>query len=1806
MRKSKIALITLGVLVVTVIAACNRSAVSLSYTNAKGEVQSLGNLVFRFNKSLVPDSLLNQWDSTEYVSFEPKIQGRFRWEHPDELVFSPAQPLSPATSYQAKLRGDLLDHSKIGKLDKGEEITFYTPYLQLDNTNVTWMLPDQHSTTAYPQVDLYFNYAISPATIKDKMTLQIDGKPLAYQIITEGPDSRISLRISGMKLEDKDLDAKVAFDKGLVPDGGVNGTKEAIENKVVIPSPYNLTINDVHAEHDGLSGTVFVRTSQQVLMENISSLIHFTPAVKFSVQQTEDGFTVTSDNFDADKSYVFTIAKGLRGRIGGVLREQYDNNVAFGELEPSLKFGNSKAVYLSALGNQNIEVRVTNIPKVKVIISKIYESNLLAAQRYGYRPKDENNGGGGDDEEYYGGDYDYSSDVSFGDVIYEQEIDTRSLPKYGNSRLFTFNVEDRLPDFKGIYHIKIRSATDYWISDSRFISKSDIGLIAREGKDKLFVFANSIKTAQPVNGMNVVVYGNNNQVLGTGTSNADGVAEVVFARKEFAGFKPAMIIAKTATDFNYLPFNTTRVNTSRFEVGGKRSNSTGLDAFIYAERDIYRPGEKVNFAVVLRDRLWKSPGELPVKMKFLLPNGKELKTFRKTLNVQGATDGDVDISESAITGSYTLEVYTSNDVLLASKNFSIEEFVPDRIKVTAKLDKNSLEPGQSASLAINAVNFFGPPAANRNYETEIQTSAANFSPKKYERFDFGIVNQGMSFDKTTNEGSTDENGNAKQTFEVPALYANKGLLKTTFYATVFDETGRPVSRSATANIYTQKIFFGVGSDGYWYYPLNQQVKFPIIALDKDEHVLNGAKAQVKVIKHEYRTVLTKSGDYFRYESQEDNKVVTDQNITISGEGAYYGFVPRSPGDYELQVSIPGSGSYVSKHFYSYGFWGGDNSSFEVNTEGNIDIEADKSSYQAGDNAKLLFKTPFSGRMLVTMETDKVVSYQYVNVENRTASVDLKISAEHLPNVYVTATLIKPHEVSDIPLTVAHGYQSLKVEEKSRKIDVQIVAQKSVRSRTHQKVTVKAAPNSFVTLAAVDNGVLQITDFKTPDPYNHFYAAKALEVNAYDLYPLLFPELKATLSSTGGDGELEANKRTNPMPAKRFKIVSYWSGTTKTGGSGEAEFEFDIPQFSGEVRLMAVAYKDESFGNGEAAMTVADPLVLSTALPRFLSPGDTVNVPVTITNTTNKSASATAALNVSGPLNVLGDKQQSISINSNSEGQAIFQVVAAPAVNVGKIKVEVQGLGEKFTDETEISIRPASPLQVVTGSGSLTGGGVQRISIPLNDFMPNSTDYQLVVSRSPALELGKQLRYLCEYPYGCTEQTVSTAFPQLYYGDLADQMKSNQGNKANANWNIAEAIRKIKLRQLYNGAITLWDGEGTEHWWATVYAGHFLLEAQKAGFEVDKNVLNGILNYLNNKLKNKETVLYYYNQNDKKKIAPKEVAYSLYVLALAGKPNVSAMNYYKSNAMLLSLDCKYLLSVAYAVAGDKAKFREMLPSSFSGEVSVAQTGGSFYSDIRDEAIALNALIDADPSNAQIPVMAKHVADKLKQRRWYSTQECSFSFLALGKMARAANKATVSADVKVNGKTVGSVEASPLKLTAKQLGGTNIDITSKGEGRLYYYWQSEGISVSGAYKEEDNFIKVRRRFFDRYGRTIEGNSFTQNDLVIVQVTVEKAYDGYVDNVVITDILPAGFEIENPRTKEIPGMEWIKDAATPVALDVRDDRINLFDDLRNSRQTYYYAVRAVSPGNYRMGPVSAEAMYNGDYHSYNGGGVIRVSKK
>ncbi len=1789
MNKLMLAIATLAIFTV----GCNRSSVNLSYTNASNEVPVLGNLVFRFSEPLATDSMLNRWDSTDYISFSPAIKGRFRWENKSELIFSPSAPLQPATNYTADFSDKrILGSTEYSNIEKADKITFRTPDLVVEQQYFSWAKPEG-GTAAIPAVELQFNYPVSAEAVKGKIKVLLDEKEVQTQFSTAGISPVMRLLLPGVKAEDRDYKVAVVVQQGLTPEGGKNGLAADLTYDGHLPSPFVLDILEVTTEHSGTSGSVFIRTSQSIADDVFSSLITIDPTVKYSVEKSDQGLLITSENIDVANSYAITIKKGLRGKLGGVLKSDYEAQVTFGELEPSLSFANGKAVYLSAAGQRNLELRITNIEKIKVVVSKVYENNLITAERYGYYPKNS-------DEEYY---YEEDNGGTFGDVLYEQEIDTRNLPKYGAGRLFTFNPEDKLPGYKGIYHIQVRSTEDYWRSSSRFIALSDIGLIAKSGAGKMLVAANSLQTSQPLSGVGIQVYGANNQLIGNGSTNSSGFAEITLeGDRAFDGFKPAMVIAKLADDFNYLPFHNTSVNTSRYQVGGKRINSTGMDAFIAPERDMYRPGETMHFAVIMRDANRKNPGALPVKIKMLMPNGKPLTELRKTLDAEGVTEAAIPLSPTTITGSYTMELYNGNDVLITTHTFKVEEFVPDRIKVTAKLDKEILAPGTTSNLQINAVNYFGPPAAGRNYETEIQVKAKAFKPEAFSNFDFSLSNATVYFDKILKQGKTDADGNALETFTVPATYDGMGLLQARFFATVFDENGRPVSRNVTADILTQQALLGIGNGGYNYFSLNQPASFPLIALNKQEKPV-ATTAQVTIIKREYRTVLQRSGDYFRYESEPEDRQMVQKNIQVQGTNTVFSFIPREPGEYEMRVGLPGSKTYISREFYSYGSWGNTASSFEVKSDGEIDIVADKKVYKNGDNVKLLFKAPFDGKMLVTLEAAEVLTYQWVELKNRSASIDLPLGETHVPNAYVTATLFKPHSTSQIPLTAAHGFTNLTVKDETKRIGVSIKAAATSRSNKKQQVTVKASPGAMVNLAAVDNGILAVSGFRTPDPYDWYFGKRALGVNAWDVYPLLFPELRRSISSTGGDGDLSMDLRQNPIPNKRFKLLSYWSGWTKANGNGEASFTVDIPAFNGQVRLMAMSASGDKFGAAEATMQVADPLVMSTSMPRFITPGDTVLAGITLSNTTSKATTVTAKITVEGPLQYGTGANLETNIGAQSEGRIEFPIYALNVPGAAKLTITATGMGERFTEEIDITVRPASTLQRRTGSGVMNGGQQQAVSLPLSDFMQGTQDYSVVVGRSPVLQLGTPLRYLVNYPHGCTEQTISAAFPQLYFSSLSQLMNEGATFKGAANLNIQAAMQKIKMRQLYNGGLTFWDGEGTESWWVTAYAAHFLIESRKAGYAPDTKLLETMLQYLSSKLRRRDLVDYYYNNNQQKRIAPKEVAYSLYVLALAGRANVSSMNYYKANQKDLALDSRYVLAATYALAGDKKSYREMLPASFAGEEAVATGNGSLYSSIRDEGLALNVLLEVEPTNPQVPVMANHLVQKLNQQKYFSTQEAVFSLLALGKMAKQAANATSTADIMVNGKKVGSMTGENIRLTKKQLGAGNISLNTKGSGKLYYWWQASGISSTGQFIQEDNYLKVRRQLMDRYGKPLNGNVFRQNDLIVVKITLEKSYNGILDNVVVTDLLPGGWEIENARIKDLPGMDWIKDETTPISRDVRDDRIHLFTNMGSNKQVFYYSVRAVTPGNYHIGPLSADAMYNGEYHSYHGAGMIRV---
>lgn len=1256
-------------------------------------------------------------------------------------------------------------------------------------------------------------------------------------------------------------------------------------------------------------------------------------------------------------------------------------------------------------------------------------------------------------------------------------------------------------------------------------------------------------------------------------------------------------------NFTYLHFEQTRTENSRFEVGGLRNNPSGYQAYIYGDREIYRPGETVNLNTIVRNTLWEPLANAPVKVKLIQPNGKEHSVKSGLLNKQGAFPTSFTLSPSVVTGSYLLEIYTGNDVLLNTRTISIEEFMPDRIKVTSVLDKVEYNLNEKVTASATALNLFGPPAANRNYEIELTLARTEFSAPAFPTFDFSLNgNLRSDFQNDLRQGVTDASGKAEEVFDMPGTYINSGVLKGKVFATVFDESGRPVHSMKQFDVFTQNTFLGIK---YFdsYVSTQEPMPIEIVALNKKGQLLSNAKAKLEILKYDWQTVLEKDYGTYRYVSQRKVQVLEQKNIVISSNYRHT-FRPMLSGEYEVRISLPNAESYVSKEFYAYG-WGATNSNaFEVNKEGSIDIILDKKVYEKGDKANLLFKTPFAGKLLVTVERDKVYQYFTLNTDKRSAAMTLDIEEAYLPNVYITATLFKPVGDNNVPLTVAHGFVPLLVENQKYKLPVTISAPATSRSKTTQRITIQAGEDSDaeVTVAVVDEGILQLKNTTSPDPYSFFFQKRALEVNSFDLYPKLLPEFRR--SSTGGDG-YNLEKRLNPMSNKRVKPVAFWSGLLHTDSDGKVTFDVPIPSFSGNLRIMAVAYDGKAFGSSAKNMIVADPIVLSTSLPRFLSPQDSVTVNVTVSNTTAQNVSGEVKVSSTGMVKFANATAARISIAPNSEQQVQFTAYTNSGMGEAEITTQVTALNEKFTEQNSITVRPASSLLKISQSGSVKVGKSETIA-SATAFIPGTVDSKLIVSKSPLVQFSKNLDDLVGYPHGCVEQTVSKAFPQLYFADLTKALNLNSKNTGDAaNFYIQEAINKLQSMQLPNGGLSYWQGGYEESWWGSVYAAHFLMEARKAGFEVNSNFQERIYHYLQQKLTTKATEVYYYQDaagtERHRQIAAKEIFYTLYILASAGRQDVPMMNYYKSHTSLLPLDGKYLLAATYKIVGDVNSYRKLLPNSFDGEKSATSFGGSFYSYVRDLAISLNTLMESDPTHPQVGILARHLSQQLKNERYLSTQQLAFSLVALGKVARKASQGNAKGTVYAGGKAIAQYSSGDLVIKNNQL-KNDISITAT-EGELYYFYQAEGLPTSPKIVEEDNFLRVRRTYLSRNGTEIQGNTFAQNDLIVVKISLSTTDGSSVENVVLTDILPAGFEVENPRLTEIADMPWLKNQSVAEHQDIRDDRVNLFTTATASVKEFYYTVRAVSKGRFVLGPVSADAMYNGEYHSYFGAGRVIV---
>lgn len=1751
------------------------------------EVELLQNLIFEFDEDLVSEVDLNQWESTAYLDFEPKVQGKFKWIGKNELVFSPAKPFQFATEYKATLSDKLLKRKKGElKVDKDDLITFKTPSLSINEQHVyTTIDASQQKST---RVLLELNGRYDTHNIKDEIQVTAGGKAIDYKVIPTDNASDLVLDLT--KVTDaKSIKIKIAEHKG---DPAKFQQKEEFE--IPVRGNDKLEIQKFQTSYKKLKGYINVKTSQTVDIAAVQKHLSIKPDVKFSIDPSESGFVVKGD-FNQDDVYTLTISAQLNGSLGGKMDDDFVKEVYFGQVDPYLEFTNRKAQYMSTKGNRNIGVSIVNIPKVRIKVAKVYENNLLPFVKSAYSYYDE------DGDAYR----QYRDTGLYSDEITDKAIETADLPTKQGVSILNLPLPDQ-QGRKGVYYVSIGSEDEYYRSVQKLISVSDMGLISKLSRDQetLTVFVNSIMTATSLKDVEVKLISQNNQEITRAKTDASGTVVFKNLKRNYPNFSVAMITAVHDNDFNYLLFEDTEIETSKFDVEGRSPSMSGLEAFIYGDREIYRPGETVNFNAVVRDFLWEAQKQLPVKIKVKQPKGKEISSFLTQTNASGAVSHSVKLDRAALTGFYTIEILTGNDVLIASKSISVEDFMPDRIKVQLEVPDKVVVPGKALA-KVTATNLFGPPASNKKYEMEFSIGHKRFAPKGYEDFNFGISDQ-TRFEKELIEGITNAEGLGTQTFEISDKLAGRGLLEGKIMVSVFDESNRPVHRLQRFDIYTQQQFLGVRIPAY-FTATNAPYPLELVAFDATAKI-TAVSANVEIYLLDYQTVLEKTENGLRYVSKKKEKLIKSQQVVVNGKTRVSDFVPKISGEYEVRVKAPGAETYVAASFYAYGY--GNRSSFEVDTDGEVQITTDKEQYTSAETVKAIFKTPFDGKLLVTIENEGILEHKYINTEQKSATLDFNLAESHLPNVYITATLIRAMDQPEMPLMSAHGLKSIKVDDLNRKIPISIIAQPKVRSKTHQTVEVKTTPNTELTVAVVDEGILQIKNTETPDIYKYFYQKRALGTKSFDLYPLLLPEIALNnVSKTGGDAGL--SKRINPLANGRAELVAKWSGIIKTDASGKATFTYDIPEFLGNLRVMVVAYDNHKFGSAEHSTIVSDPISISVGMPLFLSPSDKVKVPVTFFNTTDAVQTIKISLAAEGKIE---NGLPSISELTLDPGQEKFieaDIKSSDEIGLGKLKVVANNGKEAFSKTTEISVRPAGSLHKSGISGSLVKDKQLSFIAPDN-YMKGTLTSKIYISPTPMLQFGHRLQNLLQYPYGCTEQVISRAFGQLYFEDLstalfADSSISETGkSERNPRFNVQAAIEKIHEMQIYHGGLPYWPGREDGQWWVTAYALHFVTEAQKMGYDVPKDLTSELRRYLmfqSGMEENKNEV--YYVLENKKKVKKErirtELPYSLYVLSLTDEPYLAGMNELKADINKLSQDQKFLLACAYMQIGDERSFRAILPKTYIKDSYDPMLSGSFSSPVRNMALVLNSLVESDPSNQQIAALTQSVNGVLSGKSNYlNTQELAFSLMAVGKVLKQS-KAAARADINYEGK--------PVKTISQK--GEWIDLLNYPKGitvtgeQMFYYQVNEGIPLTNDITIEDKGLIARRAYFTRDGKQITNSTLQQNQLVVVRLAVSSGagIPYAIENVVLTDILPAGVEIENPRLTGERDMTWIKDAAQPDYLDIRDDRIHFFVTADTKPKYYYYLVRAVTQGGFIQGHVSADAMYNPFLRSYWGGGRITV---
>lgn len=1614
----------------------------------------------------------------------------------------------------------------------------------------------------------------------------------------------------------------------------INGQKE-----IAIPAQGDFKVLDVRAMQEDEQYAVVQFSDPLSVGQVLDGLITMSDqdAISYSILGSE--VKVYASN-KLDGNYTMNILEGIQNLWGDKLSKTFTSNVVFENREPSVKIQGTGNILPNSSGKLVLPFDATNLKAVDVSIIKIYENNVAQFfQSNDYNGDNDLRRVGKplvqatvklDDDKTlnlhkknrFALDLDryihaepgaiYRINIGFRPgyslytcdsmilqasyEYYDENDDDNSVDddedfwnRYDDYYPYGYDWNDRENPCASSYYNKEKFA-------SRNILASNIGLIAKKsGGNSLFVATSNLITTDPINNVEVQVLDYQQQLIGKGITNNDGTISIELKRK------PYLVVAKHGSERGYLKLDDgNSLALSRFDVSGDEVKN-GIKAFIFGERGVWRPGDSLFLSCIVDDKENKLPKDHPVEMDLISPKGQLYKKIVQTNADDGfnvfrtATDAD------APTGNWICKIKIGGSVF--EKKLKIETVMPNRLKIDLNFNgSDALGKNEISEGTLSAKWLFGAAAQNLKVRVDAQLYKKTTSFPKFSGYTFdNPATDFTSQSKTIFEGSLNNEGTAIVKPDFQSGENAPGQLLANLVIKVFEPGGNFSTDNISMPYNPYSSYIGIKApegDKTWGFLLSGKThRFNIADVDTKGDLINGTtKVEVSLYKIQWRWWWDESdNDLNNFTQDEYNKLIKNDTLTINNGKGFYNihFNEESWGRYLVLMKDTRSGHITGTTFYidDYG-WQNRNNGNDPSAAAMLSFTSDKTKYNVGDNIALTIPTSENGKALISIESgSKVLKTTWINTQKGQTKYAFKADASMSPNIYINVSLIQPHAqtINDLPIRM-YGVIPVLVEDKSTLLKPLIKVPDEIKPEQPNSITISEANGKSMTyvIAIVDEGLLDLTRYKTPDAHSFFYAKEALGIKTWDIYDQVIGAWGSQLQrivTIGGDAEAELASKTRR--ANRFKPIVQFIGPFKING-GSKTHNFSLPPYMGSVKVMVIAAGTNAYGMAEKSVIVKKPLMILSTLPRVLGPGETVKIPVTIFATDSRIKNVNINIESNNLIATANNATANVAFDKTGELTTYLYAQVKQNIGIGKIKILASAGSEKDINEVEIEVR--NPNSLFTQVSEITLQPNQAWNNTVN-MIGDATSSKAVleISSIPSINLEKRLQYLITYPHGCIEQTTSSVFPQLVLSNLMDL---DDYTKSKIDINVRAGIQKLLNFQTGDGGFSYWPDEAYSDEWGTNYAGNFLLEASANGYNIPSTMLQEWKQYERNKaIAWNVTAAPWYGTDLVQ-------SYRLYLLALAKAPELGAMNRLKE-FKFLTPEAKWRLAAAYQLVGQQQIALQLisgLPTSFP---SRPYPGISFGSDLRDQAMVLETLTIMN-RKTQAEQLVRTVSERLSQENWYSTQTTAYSLIAIAKYCgtnKTDKKVIVTGKAGNQAININSSNVVSQNTITWQNAKANVQVKNNGANVLYVRVINEGrpvVAQTIPVNNNPNVLPVSVNYLSTTGQSIRIDSLKQGTDFIAKVTIKNPGNrGTYTQMALTQIFPSGWEILNTRLYNSEGA--FKSSPSDY-MDIRDDRVYYYFDINEGQTlTYYVQLNAAYPGKFYWPGVYCEAMYD---HTISGG--------